>query len=170
MKHRLVLRFSGVLVALCLQAGCGGERILPDVEGIHLDGKPFRTSQVRGHDAWFEFWAPWDPASRQRMRDLVEIVERHPDWPRRLRIITVAVNSEPADVRKALPATAGDLFEVVVETGDLAQSIGVATVPATLLVDAQGRYRHLREGYVEAPVLEQAVEALISGTSGTPGE
>lgn len=162
------LRALFLLPAVCCLLSCGGGRTLPDAEAIHLDGSPFRTAALRGQAAWFEFWAPWDPASRQRVRDLGEILQRHPDWSGRLRLVLVAVNSQPAEVREALPKGVVESFEVVVETGEFAQAMGVAGLPATLLVGADGRYQHVREGYVEAPVLEGAVEALISGTSGTP--
>lgn len=166
------LRFPRALVALfaCLLLACGGGRTLPDVEGIHLDGAPFRTSSLRGRPAWLEFWAPWDPASQQRLRDLVGVVKRHPDWAGRLHLVLVAVDCQPSEAREALPAGLSESFQAVVETGELGAAAGIGGVPATLLVDAQGRYQYLREGYVEPAVLEQAVESLMSGISGAGGE
>lgn len=158
------------MLGVCLFLGCGGGRALPDLQGIHLDGAPFRTSTLRGRPAWLEFWAPWDPASQQRLRDLAAVVKRHPEWPTRLHLVLVAVNCQPSEAREALPPGLVPSFRVVVETGDLGGAVGIGGVPATLLVDAQGRYRYLQEGYVEPAVLEEAVESLISGTSGTKAE
>lgn len=166
------LRLPGGLLALCacLLLACGGGRTLPDVEGIHLDGAPFRTSSLRGRPAWLEFWAPWDPASQQRLRELAGIVKRHPDWAQRLHLVLVAVDCQPSEAREAMPVGLSQSFQVVVETGELGRAVGIGGVPATLLVDAQGRYQYLREGYVEPAVLERAVEFLMSGPSGTPTE
>lgn len=159
-----------LLLTACLLVACGDGRTLPDVEAMHLDGAPFRTSTLRGRPAWLEFWAPWDPASQQRLRDLAGIAKRHPDWSRRLHLVLVAVDCQPSEAREALPAGIADSFQVVVETGEVGRAVGIGGVPATLLVDAQGRYRYLHEGYVEPAVLEGTVESLISGTSGTARE
>lgn len=160
------------LAALLLLAlaACAAGRGMPDLEAVHLDGSPFRTAEVRGRSAWFEFWAPWDPASRQRLAEVRGLLDLHPDWAARLQVITVAVNCQPAEVRQALGPAREDRFRMVVETGDFARDMGVLGVPATLLVDSQGRYRSLREGYVEPAVLERAVADLVAEGSAAVGK
>ena len=77
------------------------------------------------------------------------------------------MNGTAAEVREALPP--GFPFDVVLDAGSLAGAMGVTAVPTTVWVDAEGRLRLLREGYVEPELLERLLEPRISGVSGAGG-
>jgi len=151
-----------LVLSLVLLAGCG-PRTLPEVSGTWLDGSPFKTSDLRGRNLWLEFWAPWDPASLQRLQDLEGVLQRRPEW--RSRLVFVAVSGAAAGVNEALPRTFRRTGRVVLDTGPIGLELGVEMVPTTVWVGSDGQYRVVRQGYVEPARLEQALQPLLGTTA-----
>ena len=143
--------FLSALLCLGLASGCG-QATLPEADSRYLDGRPLATSQLRGQAAWLEFWAPWDPASRQRLLDLRELTRRNPSWAGPARLLLVAVG-KGAEAEAALGAVDGRALPALLDDGALAQALGVTVLPATVWVAPEGRFRVLRQGYVEPRLL-----------------
>ena len=140
---------------------------------MRLDGSAFSLAELRGQRAWIEVWAPWDPASRQRLQDLEDLVHRHPDWPRRARLlaVAVAVGGGHLEVEEALPRGRDFSWEVVLDRGPVAEALGVNLVPTSLWLEPDGSVHPVREGYVEPGFLERELKARLDGppTSPRPG-
>jgi thiol-disulfide isomerase/thioredoxin len=109
---------------------------LPAVTFTDLDGKTLTRGDLAGHVVLVEIWATWCPPCRPTLSWLGELKKRHGD---RLAVVTVAVESDEADVRKLV----GELNLPLVwtmGTPELVRALGdVSAVPTLLLFDQKGR-------------------------------
>jgi thiol-disulfide isomerase/thioredoxin len=117
-------------------ATAGEIKELPAFTLSDLDGKALSRADLAGRVVLVELWATWCPPCRGTLGWLGELKKRHGD---NLAVVTVAVESEEADVRKL----AGDLklpFVWAMGTPELVRALGdVSAVPTLLLFDRQGR-------------------------------
>lgn len=136
----------GVIVLLVLAAeafltrkSVGG--VAPPIEAVTLQGERFSLEQYRGRPSVVHFWATWCPVCELE-QGMVDGVARE------LPMITVAMQSGHADeVRRYLAAQGVDYPVVNDERGRLAGEYGVKAVPASFILDAEGRVRFATRGY-----------------------
>ncbi len=130
---------------------------LPPLQLTDLDGKPLSREDLAGRPVLVEFWATWCPPCRGTLSWLGELKKRHGD---RLAVVTVALESEKADVRKL----AGDLnlpFFWTLGTPELARSFGdISAVPTLFLFDGEGRT--VEVFYGAPPTLHAEAEAKLA--------
>ncbi len=109
---------------------------LPAITFTDLDGKSLSRQDLAGRVVLVEIWATWCPPCRPTLSWLGELKKRHGD---RLAVVTVAVESAEADVRKL----AGELnlpFVWTMGTPETVLALGdVSAVPTLLLFDREGR-------------------------------
>jgi thiol-disulfide isomerase/thioredoxin len=109
---------------------------LPAITFTDLDGKSLSRQDLAGRVVLVEIWATWCPPCRPTLSWLGELKKRHGD---RLAVVTVAIESAEADVRK----TAGELnlpFVWTMGTPETVRALGdVSAVPTLLLFDRDGR-------------------------------
>jgi thiol-disulfide isomerase/thioredoxin len=136
----------------------GGITALPAVSFTGLDGKTVSREDLAGKVVLVELWATWCVPCRPTLGWLGELQKRHGD---RLAVVTVAVESDEADVRKV----AGDLglpFTWVMGTPELIRALGdVTAVPTLLLFDQQGKA--VTTFYGAPPGLHAEAEAKVAG-------
>jgi thiol-disulfide isomerase/thioredoxin len=107
----------------------------PTVPLVDLDGRSLARADLAGRPVLVEFWATWCPPCRSTLAWLGELKQRYGDT---LTVITVAVDSDAADVRK-LSASLGLPFHWVMGSETIGRAFGdVSAVPTLLLFDAQG--------------------------------
>jgi thiol-disulfide isomerase/thioredoxin len=110
-----------------------------------------------------EFWATWCPPCRGTLRWLGEVAKRHGD---RVAVVTIAVESDPADVKK-LAAELDLPLRWAMGTPDVARAFGdVTSVPTLLLFDREGR--SAGAFYGAPPDLHERAEARISSLLAKP--
>lgn len=136
----------------------GGEiTTLPELDLVDLDGRPITRAELVGKVALVEFWATWCPPCRGTLGWLAELKRRHADD---LVVLAVAVESEPADVRK-LRSEIGTPVRFALNTPEFARALGdVSVVPTLLVFDRDGR----RAGtfYGAPPTLHTEAEGLLA--------
>lgn len=129
---------------------------LPSVELKDLDGKPIARDDLKGRVVLVEFWATWCPPCRGTLAWLGELKKRYGD---RVAIVTVAVESEEAGVRKI----AGDLalpLTWAMGSPDIARAFGdIGGLPTLFVFDGEGR--RVQTFYGAPPALHAAAEARI---------
>jgi thiol-disulfide isomerase/thioredoxin len=109
---------------------------LPAVMLTDLDGKTLTREDLAGRVVLVELWATWCPPCRGTLSWLGELKKRHGD---RIAVVTVAVESEEADVRK-LAGELGLPFTWVMGSPDVVRAFGdVSAVPTLLVFDGEGR-------------------------------
>lgn len=131
---------------------------LPAVPFTDLDGKTVSRDDLAGKVVLVELWATWCVPCRPTLGWLGELKKRHGD---RLAVVTVAVESDEANVRKV----AGELaqpFTWVMGTPELVRALGdVTAVPTLLLFDQQGK--SVATFYGAPPGLHAEAEAKVAG-------
>jgi thiol-disulfide isomerase/thioredoxin len=148
----------------------GGEEIaeFPDVVLTDLAGRRISRRDLAGRPVLVEFWATWCPPCRGTLAWLEDLEKRYGD---RLAVITVAIESDEAEVRKV---AAGSKLPIVWTMGspEIARAFGdISAVPTLLLFDESGKTA--AAFYGAPPDLHSRAEtklaALLSRPSGRGG-
>jgi len=110
--------------------------------GSLIDGKPFSLSSPRTQPVLVHFWATWCPICRAEQGSIESLTHDHPG------VITVAMQSGSRDKVAQFMRDESLSFPVVNDPdGRIAAAWGVRAVPASFIVDADGRIRFVEIGY-----------------------
>jgi thiol-disulfide isomerase/thioredoxin len=131
---------------------------LPAVTFTSLDGKKLTREGLAGRVVLVEIWATWCIPCRPTLAWLGELKKRHGD---RIAVVTVAIESDEADVRKV--AQELDLpFAWTMGSPDLIRALGdVSAVPTLLVFDEKGKTAGTFFG--APPTLHAEVEGKVAG-------
>lgn len=129
---------------------------MPALSATDLSGQAVEAAALTGRVTIVEFWATWCGPCRSTLGWLGDLKQRYGD---KVEVITVAVESEEAEVRQQLAALKHPL-RVVLGTEALAASFGgITSVPTMFVFDRQGKTAHVFYG---APTdLHQKAETLL---------
>ncbi|MCA1806003.1 MAG: protein disulfide oxidoreductase [Xanthomonadaceae bacterium] len=113
----------------------------PPFQAQTLAGNPFDLAELKGRPAVIHFWATWCPVCDLEQGMVERLARSHP-------LISVAMQSgTEAEVAEWM-AGRGVTYPVVNDpTGELAGRYGVTAVPASFVLDPQGRVRFVTRGY-----------------------
>ena len=113
----------------------------PPLRGVTLDGQAIDLQRMSARPVLVHFWATWCRICALEQAS-IEAIAR--DWP----VITVAMQSGGDDAVRAFLAREGLAFPVLNDPeGRLARRFGVRGVPASFIVDRQGRIVFRERGY-----------------------
>ncbi len=127
-----------------------------------LDGKRFRLSEHQGRPVFINFWATWCPPCLEELPAMERLWREHRE--RGLVMVAVSLDTDPKLVGTFV-AKHGFTFQVVVDSKlDVANAYGVRALPATVLVDRQGKLVALALG--PRAWDNTAAHALIGGLTG----
>ncbi len=113
----------------------------PAIDSTTLDGAPFSLQQLRGKPAIVHFWASWCPVCELEQGMVQGLAV---DLP----VITVAMSSgTPAEVQAYLRQQGVSYPVINDERGWHAGRYGVKAVPASFILDSDGRIRFATRGY-----------------------
>jgi peroxiredoxin len=125
-------------------AGEGGESA-PDFTLPRDDGQSISLSELRGQVVMINFWASWCGPCRQEMPLLEQIHQRYE--PLGFTLLGVNVEENSGDAIAFLeerPVSFPILFD---PNNDVSKLYDVIAMPSTVLIDRQGKVRHLHHGY-----------------------
>ena len=117
----------------------------PDFALKSSDGQNRRLSEYRGDVVMINFWATWCGPCRQEMPLLDDLYARY----QRVGFNLLGVNIDD-DSRRAMQMIEelGVNFPVLFdETKEVSRLYQVEAMPVTVLVDREGRVRHVHHGY-----------------------
>jgi thiol-disulfide isomerase/thioredoxin len=132
-------------------------RDLPNVTITDLNGKSLTRADLAGRPVLVELWATWCPPCRSTLAWLGELQKKHGD---RLAVVTIAVDSDEANVRKVAEQMK---LPIVWAMGkpDVVRALGdVTSVPTLLLFDSAGK--SAGAFYGAPPDLHPSAEARIA--------
>lgn len=143
-KLALGLVFS-ILAATSLAASGMEGQVAPDFALKSTTGENLRLSEYRGDVVMINFWATWCGPCRQEMPLLDELYGRY----HRVGFNLLGVNIDDDTTRALRMVEELDLhFPVVFDTRkEVSRLYNVEAMPATILVDREGKIRHVHHGY-----------------------
>jgi peroxiredoxin len=137
------------LTATALLAGTPVEAAAPaaapDFSLPARDGSAVRLSDLRGQVVMINFWATWCGPCRQEMPLLEQIHARYEPLGFTLLGVNVEPDSAPAQAwLKGMPVSFPILFD---RENAVSAQFGVEAMPSSVLIDREGRVRHVHRGY-----------------------
>jgi peroxiredoxin len=157
MKLRAIL--APLLLAAATAAGAAvtAQAPAPDFTLHGADGRNLRLKEQRGQVVLVNFWASWCGPCRQEMPQLNRLYEKY----RSSGVLLLGVNiDDDARVGAATAARWGVKFPVLLDADKTVTRLyDLGSMPATVLIDRDGRVRYLHRGYREG--VEEAYERQI---------
>lgn len=148
------------VLALAL-AACGapaGSRQAPELALPDLQGKTVSLSALRGKPVLVNFWATWCDACREEMPALEEM---HRGSGGKFAVLGVSLDEEAA----AVPAFAKKhklTFPLMIADRAAVAGYAVRGLPATFLIDAEGRIARRWVGPLDFKAVENDILTLIN--------
>ena len=131
----------------------------PPLSGTTLSGESFDLRDLRGEPVLVHFWASWCPVCKLEQSAIDSIARDH-------RVIAVAMQSGgAAEVRRYLAEQKLGFPVLVDRDGILASQWGVPAVPASLVIDREGRVAYSTLGLSTEPGLRARLWAAGLGDS-----
>lgn len=133
----------------------------PDFTLKGADGRNLRLQEQRGQVVLVNFWATWCGPCRQEMPHLNRLYDKY----RNSGFTLLAVNIDD-DPRTAMATAAkmGLRFPVLLDTDKtVSKRYDLGSMPATVLIDRDGKVRYLHRGYRDGMELsyEQQIRDLV---------
>jgi peroxiredoxin len=152
--------FSAIAALLSLQAAAAiAPGAMPDFTLKRMDGANLRLQEQRGQVVMVNFWATWCGPCRQEMPHLNRLHEQYRGSG--FVLLGVNIDDDPAKAA-ALARSLGLRFPVLFDTDKaVTRQWDLGAMPSTVLIDRDGRVRHIHRGYREG--LEATYEAQTRG-------
>jgi peroxiredoxin len=138
----------------------------PDFALRSTAGENLRLSEYRGEVVLLSFWASWCGRCQQQLGELADLERRYAQQG--VRILTV--NIEGAAQPAADAARRHGLTVLHDASQDVARLYEPGTLPLALLLDADGRVRHVHENYRagDEAAYSEELDALLREQGITP--
>ena len=110
----------------------------------NIDGEAFDLADSRGHWVFVHFWATWCGPCRREMPTIQQLISRLQDT--NLEIVMVNTAETEDEVFSFLGIVAPDAVPLLDTDGLVTEAWQPRGLPATFLVDPEGRLRYLALG------------------------
>ena len=125
-----------------------------------LDGKPLSSADFKGKVVVVDFWATWCPPCVREIPGYVEFVKKH--GSEKIALVGLSLDEIPADDVKKFATAKGINYPVAIASQDLlGQFASVEGIPATFIVDRDGKLRFMKVGSAPIEDLETVVKELL---------
>ncbi|MHB8520319.1 MAG: TlpA family protein disulfide reductase [Limisphaerales bacterium] len=127
----------------------------PDFDEKDLAGKPLSVAGYKGKVVLIDFWATWCGPCVAELPNVLKTYEKH--HPKGFEIIGISLDQDEKALRtfiKERGVTWQQYFDAKGWASKLAGKYGVTSIPATYLLDGEGKIlaKNLRGGALEAEV------------------
>jgi peroxiredoxin len=156
------------LIALAMLAAAGAAKAkaapnapAPDFTLRQIDGPNLRLGEQRGRVVMVNFWATWCGPCRIELPHLDKLHAKYRNSG--FLLLGVNIDDDP-NAAKALAAKMGLKFPVLFDSQKkVVAAYDLNAMPATVLIDRDGKVRHLHRGYKDGveQLYEQQVRALL---------
>src|SRR3984893_8070244 len=131
----------------------------PEFKLDGIDGKALSLAGSRGKVILLNFWATWCGPCRAEIPDLIALQQKYKD---QLQIIGLTVDDEDASLIKQVVAETHINYPVAMSSPEVrVQYGGVAALPTSFVLDAQGRVVQKHEGLRNPALYETEIRALL---------
>jgi thiol-disulfide isomerase/thioredoxin len=131
----------------------------PEFKLDALDGQPLSLATARGKIVLLNFWATWCGPCRAEIPDLIALQQKYKD---QLQIIGLTVDDDDASVIKQVVDETHINYPVAMASPEVRiQYGGIAALPTSFVLDAQGRVVQKHEGLRDPALYETEIRALL---------
>jgi thiol-disulfide isomerase/thioredoxin len=131
----------------------------PEFKLDALDGQPLSLETARGKVVLLNFWATWCGPCRAEIPDLIALQQKYKD---QLQIIGLTVDDDDASVIKQVVDETHINYPVAMASPEVRlQYGGIAALPTSFVLDAQGRVVQKHEGLRDPALYETEIRALL---------
>lgn len=138
------LSLLAVLIASLFTISCGPSKKqpAPEIEAVLVDGTLFKLSEQKGQFVLLHFWGSWCAPCLRENPEMVKLYEEYGD---RVSFVSVALEKDDRFWEKAVARAGIDWKNQIVSKSSVimanehALAYGVTEIPATFLIDAEGR-------------------------------
>lgn len=153
----LAAALLGTLLASTAQAAVVVGNAAPDFTLRRADGPNLRLQEQRGRVVMVNFWATWCGPCRQEMPHLNRLHAKYQGAGFTLLGVNI---DEDAGKAVGLSGKLGLDFPILLDTDKtVSRRYNLTTMPSTVLIDRDGRVRHVHLGYRDG--VEQTYEKQI---------
>ncbi|HUL40393.1 MAG TPA: TlpA disulfide reductase family protein [Burkholderiales bacterium] len=163
--YRYCLIFAACVVSGAVFAkGLELDKPAPQIEGVMINGKPFKLSDYNGKVVLVNFWASWCDPCREEMPAIDAFYRKYRD--RGFEVIAISMDTDD-DLPKVQKVMQAFSFPAMMQSETEMDGYGrVWRIPITVVIDRAGIVR--RNGFEGDPVLmnskilEDTVAPLIA--------
>ena len=131
----------------------------PDFKLTGLDGKSVTLADSHGKIILLNFWATWCGPCRAEIPDLVELQNKYKD---RLQILGLVIDDDDQDAIKEFTEKFRINYPVALATNEIrVQYGGIAALPTSFVLDAEGRIVQKHEGLRDPVLYETEIRSLL---------
>ncbi len=129
----------------------------PDFEWVGPDGRTVRLSSLRGRAVVLNFWATWCVPCKTEMPLLDAAAAADPST----RFLAVDLDEDGATIRGFFDRSGLKKLEPMLDVGlQTSRSYGLASVPSTFFIGADGTIRRVQIGQMDAAKLQAGLASL----------
>ncbi len=134
--------------------------VAPSWNLTDLDGKPLSSADFKGKVLVIDFWATWCPPCVHEIPGYIEFVKKH--GTEKIALVGLSLDDIPAADVKKFATAKGINYPVAIASQELlAQFASVEGIPATFIVDRDGKLRFMKVGSAPIEHLENVVKDLL---------
>lgn len=134
----------------------------PDFTVYDGDGNAVSLSDFVGKPAVVNFWASWCGPCQMEMPDFDEKYKELGEEVHFLMVNMTDGSQETLETAKEFVKNSGYSFPVYYDTDiDAAMTYGVASIPSTYFIDAEGHAVAWAQGMIDADTLQKGIEMIM---------
>ncbi|MFX3649791.1 MAG: redoxin domain-containing protein [Paenibacillus sp.] len=131
----------------------------PEFTAVNSIGEQVRLSDYRGKAVMINFWASWCAPCVREMPLVHQIAQ---DYQNQVETLFVNVGESKGTIREFMDKQAFDFPVIIDVTGNISGMYRITGLPATMVIDQEGEFRHILLGELTEDIpLQQWLEDSI---------
>jgi thiol-disulfide isomerase/thioredoxin len=139
--------------------------LAPDFTLKTLDGQEITLSGLKGKVVLLDFWATWCGPCRESIPHLIQLYKNHRE--NGFELIGMDVGERDVETVRSFVKSMDIPYPIVVAPDDVVRSYRVSGIPATILIDKDGKIRERIAGF-SGPIAQELTKKVAELTSEKP--